>query len=161
MAYWRMQLHPNESAQAVSYVAKALGMGFIGLDFDDPPGDLTDVDPSAIEKTQRDYWDFAHKMAIGDVVLVLAHHYPLALVEVTGHYNYIRSPEELEVWFRHFRRVSVVGYYADLVTNPKAWEKITMTDTISILHDPKSKSFQLISLWLEQSAAAKQRMQRG
>ncbi|MBB4126714.1 hypothetical protein GGR77_002004 [Xanthomonas translucens] len=161
MAYWRMQLHPNEPAQAVSYVAKALGLGFIGLDFADPPGDLTDVDPSAIEKTQRDYWDFAHKMAIGDVVLVSAHHYPFALVEVTGHYNYIRSPEELEVWFRHFRRVSVLGYYADLVTNPKNWEKITMTDTISILNDPKSKSFQLISFWLEQPTAAKQGVPRG
>ncbi|WP_202982075.1 hypothetical protein [Xanthomonas phaseoli] len=132
----------------MSYVAKALSLGFIGLDFADPPGDLTDVDPSAIEKTQRDYWDFAHKMAVGDVVLVSAHHYPFALVEVTGTYNYIRCPGELEVWFRHFRRVSVLGYYADLVTNPKSWDKITMTDTISILYDTQSKTFQLINYWL-------------
>lgn len=158
MAYWRMQLHPNEPIHAVSYVAKALGLGLIGLDFAEPPGDLTDVDPSAIERTQRDYWDFAHRMAIGDVVLISAHHYPFALAEITGRYNYIRSPEELKVWFRHFRRVSVLGYYADLVTNPKAWEKITMTDTISILHDPQSKSFQLISFWLEKLKAKKQRM---
>lgn len=87
-------------------------------------------------------------MAVGDVVLVSTHHYPFALVKVTGAYNYIRSPDELEVWFRHFRRVSVLGYYADLVTNPKAWDKITMTDTISVLHHNQSKTFQLINYWL-------------
>lgn len=149
MNHWRMQLHPDESAKAVGHTMKSLGLGYIGLDFAEPPGDLTDVAPEDIKKNQRDYWEFAHTMQMGDPVLVVAHHYPCALVRVSGPYNYIRSPEsELGVWFRHFRRVEVIGYYADLVTNPMEWEKIIMTDTISVLNDPKGVSYRLMTRWL-------------
>ena len=150
MNYWRMQLHPDDSGSAVSHTVKSLGLGYIGLDFAEPPGDLTDVEASDIPQTQRDYWDFAHVMKKDDFVLVVAHHYPCALVKVTGPYNYIRSPEaELGVWFRHFRRVSDIFYYADLVTNPNNWQQTTMTDTISILKDTQSISYQLIESWRE------------
>jgi len=150
MAFWRMQLHPSESTQSVSHTMKSLGLGYIGLDFAEPPGDLTDIDRVAIPSGQRDYWEFAHTMAQGDLVLVIAHHYPCALVQVIGQYNYIRSPnEEIGVWFRHFRRVEVLGYYADYITNPARWEQTTMTDTISALHTPSSKSFTLIQRWAE------------
>lgn len=92
---------------------------------------------------------FAHDMNLGDKVLVVAHHYPCALVEVTGEYNYIRRPEdELGVWFRHLRRVQVLGYYADFKTNPSAWEQKTMTDTISRLKNHDSVSYKLIQQWL-------------
>jgi hypothetical protein len=149
MAFWRMQLHPSDSAQAVSHTMKSLGLGYVGLDFADPPGDLTDVDRGDIETGQRDYWEFAHTMAKGDVVLVIAHHYPCALVRVIGDYNYIRAPhQELCVWFRHFRRVEVIGYYADFVTHPAKWDQIKMTDTISALHTRTGKSFSLIERWL-------------
>lgn len=148
MAFWRMQLHPSDRAQSVSYTMKSLGLGYIGLDFADPPGDLTDVDRDDIPTGQRDYWEFAHKMAEGDLVLVIAHHYPCALVRVNGPYNYIRSPnQELGIWFRHFRRITVLSYYADYVTNPAKWEQIKMTDTISSLHTTTSKSFTLIKRW--------------
>ena len=148
MAFWRMQLHPSDSARSVSHTMKSLGLGYIGLDFADPPGDLTDVDRDSIPTGQRDYWEFAHTMAEGDLVLVIAHHYPCALVRVTGNYNYIRVPhKELGVWFRHFRRVEVLSYYADFVTNPVEWEQTKMTDTISVLHTPTSKSFTLIKRW--------------
>jgi hypothetical protein len=148
MTYWRMQLHPSDSAQSVSHTMKSLGLGYIGLDFADPPGDLTDVDRENIPTGQRDYWEFAHTMMEGDLVLVVAHHYPCALVRVSGKYNYIRAPhQELGVWFRHFRRVEVVSYYADFVTNPAKWEQTNMTDTISILRTPSSKSFTLIKRW--------------
>jgi len=120
-----------------------------GLDFADPPGDLTDVKQQDIDQSQRDYWDFAHIMGVGDIILVVAHHYPCALIKITGQYNYIRAPEaELGVWFRHFRKTDVLGYYADLVTHPAKWEKTKMTDTISILRDPGSASHQLITKWL-------------
>jgi len=149
MNYWRMQLHPSESAQAVSHTMKSLGLGYIGLDFANPPGDLTDVEPNDIPAGERDYWEFAHTMAEGDLVLVVAHHYPCALLRVTGKYNYIRSPhQELGVWFRHFRRAEVIGYYADFVTNPAKWQQVTMTDAISILRSPTSESFTLIKDWL-------------
>lgn len=149
MANWRMQLHPADSARAVLHSTKSLGLGYIGLDFANPPGDLTDVEPSSIPQSQRDYVDFAHTMAVGDFVLVVAHHYPFALARVTGKYNYIRSPqEELGVWFRHFRPVKVLGYYADFVTNPASWRQTTMTDTISILRDESGVSYRLIEEWV-------------
>ena len=148
MNLWRMQLHPSDSARAVAHSMKSLGLGYIGLDFANPPGDLTDVEAHQIEKSQRDYWEFAHTMQVGDVVLIVAHHYPCALAEVVSEYNYIRNPEpELDVWFRHFRRVNVLGYYADYITNPASWEKTTMTDTISVLHDADGISYQLIQRW--------------
>ncbi len=87
-------------------------------------------------------------MKVGDQVLVIAHHYPVSLVEVTGEYNYIRRPaEELGIWFRHLRRVRVRGYYADFCTNPAAWEQTKMTDTISSLKTLDGVSYQLIERW--------------
>jgi hypothetical protein len=149
MNYWRMQLHPSDSERAVAHSMKSLGLGYIGLDFKNPPGDLTDVQRDDIPATQRDFWEFAHVMGAGDKVLVVAHHYPCALAEVTGEYNYIRRPaEELGVWFRHLRRVKVLGYYADFRTNPAAWEQTRMTDTISILKSQDGVSYQLIERWL-------------
>ena len=148
MTYWRMQLHPDDGANAVAHTIKSLGLGYIGLDFAAPPGDLTDVNAGDIPQGQRDYWDFAHTMDRGDFVLVVAHHYPCALVKVTGAYNYIREPQaELGIWFRHFRRVESVGYYADFATNPQNWQQTIMTDTISILRDQDSLSYQLIERW--------------
>ncbi|MBA8889816.1 hypothetical protein FHW12_004063 [Dokdonella fugitiva] len=128
----------------------SLGLGYIGLDFENPPGDLTDVSRESIPQDQRDYWDFAHEMAIGDIVLIIAHHHPTALVRVVGEYNYVREPEAaIGAWFRHFRKIEVLGHYADLVTNPKDWEKLTMTDTISVLNDRAGISWQLIDRWLQ------------
>ena len=148
MAYWRMQLHPADSAKSILHATRSLGRGYIGLDFSSPPGDLINVDPASIPKSQRDYVDFAHTMALDDLVLIVAHHYPHALAKVIGDYNYIRRPdEELGVWFRHFRRVEVLGYYADYETNPANWKKTTMTDTISILRDRRGISYTLIEEW--------------
>ena len=143
-----MQLHPNDSAKAILHSTRSLGLGYIGLDFADPPGDLTDVDSETIPQSQRDYVNFAHTMAVDDLVLVVAHHYPHALVKVKGNYNYIRDPrKELGVWFRHFRRVKVLGYYADYETNPANWMQTTMTDTISVLRDQSGISYTLITEW--------------
>lgn len=151
MNYWRMQLHPDDSENAVGHTMRCLGLEYIGLDFAQPLGDLTYVQPGRIPQSQRDYWDFAHVMEEGDYVLIVAHHYPCALVKVTGPYNYIRDPSrELGVWFRHFRRVETIGYYADLVTNPSQWEQTTMVDTISVLRDKSSLSYRLITSWLSQ-----------
>ena len=87
-------------------------------------------------------------MKEGDEVLIIAHHFPFALATIDGPYNYVREAvPELGVWFRHFRKVKSVRYYADYITNARSWEQITMTDTISPLRDPNSKSYQLISEW--------------
>ncbi len=53
MAFWRMQLHPNDASNALRHTSQSLAAGFIGLDFLNPPGDLTDVAASDIEASQR------------------------------------------------------------------------------------------------------------
>ena len=148
MTYWRMQLHPNASSQAMRYAVESLASGFIGLDFGRDPGDLRKVKRAALPTAEQDYWDFANSMAKSDKVLVIVHHYPFALATIDGDYNYITEPvSKLGVWFRHFRPVVDVQYYADRVTNVTEWDQFTMTDTISILKDPKSKSYLLIDEW--------------
>ena len=151
MQYWRLQLHPAEPSAAMRHAIESIAAGFIGLDFPSDLGDLRLADPSSVPTGQKDYFDFAHRMSVGDKVLVMVHHFPFALVTVEGDYNYIKFPEpEIGVWFRHFRRIEkeVTRFYADRITNARQWEPITMTDTISILKDPQSKSYQLIDSWL-------------
>jgi len=145
MNYWRMQLHPNEAERAAYYASESLSAGFIGLDFETDVGDLLADEDQNILDTQKDYVAFAKEMAKGDKVLVIVHHFPFAVVTVDGDYNYIRRTEpKLGVWFRHFRRVKDITYFADYNTNAKSWEQYVMTDTISILRDPNSKSYKLI-----------------
>ncbi len=148
VTYWRMQLHPSEPARAAHYAHNSLAAGFIGLDFDSDIGDLMVTSQHSLPPKQRDYWAFAHEMKIDDRVLVIAHHFPVALVTVDGEYNYVRAPDpRLGVWFRHFRRVRDVRYYADRVTNAPDWENLVMTDTISPLRNPNSASYRLIDTW--------------
>lgn len=97
---------------------------------------------------QKDYTDFANRMQIGDKVLIIVHHFPFALVTVAGEYNYIKEPvPEIGVWFRHFRRIVDAKYYYDHKTNAHQWDRLVMTDTISILTDPNSLSYKLINAW--------------
>jgi len=103
-----------------------------------------------LPKNERNYWAFAHEMEVGDRVLLFTHHFPFALVQVVGDYNYIRSQaSEMGVWFRHFRKVDDVRYYGDFVKNAKSWEPLTMTATITPLRSEESASYQLIEQWLE------------
>ena len=148
--YWRMQLHPAEPGEALRHTVESLAAGYIGLDFASEVGDLLAATQQSLPENQRDYWAFAHEMAPGDRVLVIAHHFPFALVRVAGPYNYIRViAPELGVWFRHFRRVEDVWYYGDFVTNAQSAERLTMTDTISPLRDPASLSYRLVERWLQ------------
>ncbi len=151
-----MQLHPAEPGDAIGYAAESLAAGFIGLDFRTDVGDLLEASQGDLPDGQKDYWEFAHEMAVGDQILVIVHHYPFALAKVVGEYNYIRRAEpEIGVWFRHFRRIDrqLLRFYADRLTNPKAWDRITMTDTISPLRDPSTQSFQLIKAWLKDTGS--------
>jgi hypothetical protein len=152
MNYWRMQLHPNEAESAAHYASQSLAAGFIGLDFETDVGDLLAEEQQNILDTQKDYVAFAKEMKEGDKVLIIVHHFPFAVVTVDGEYNYIRRTEpELGVWFRHFRRVKEVIYFADYNTNAKSWDQYIMTDTISILRDPSSKSYSLIEEMTKQT----------
>jgi hypothetical protein len=156
MAFWRMQLHPTDPARAAMYAVQSLAAGFIGLGIRRDPGDLTLLPPSPLPEgvTAHDL-GFATKMAEGDSVLVILHHFPFALATVQGGYKYVRETvPELRIWFNHFRRVRDVRYNADRVTNAREWEEIKMTSTVQILTDPDSASYRLISAW-NASAAAK------
>ena len=148
MTYWRMQLHPSSSEEAVAHTVRSLAAGYIGLGFAAEVGDLLTTEQSALPPNQRDYWEFAHEMREGDLVLIVAHHFPFALARIAGPYNYIRSHDSnLGVWFRHFRHVDGVRYYADFRTNAREWERTVMTDTISVLRQTDSISYRLIDEW--------------
>jgi hypothetical protein len=143
-----MQIHPASPHEAVKHTIESLAAGYIGLDFAQDVGDLHTVEQSSLPANQRNYWGFAHEMIEGDLVLILAHHFPFALAEVSGPYNYIRfNAPEIGVWFRHFRKVNKIRYYADFKTDVRAWEQTTMTATITPLRDPDSASYQLIKEW--------------
>ncbi|WP_193075407.1 hypothetical protein [Pseudomonas sp. FME51] len=145
MAYWRMQLHPDDSGNSAAHSAESLSAGFIGLDFAVPVGDLELHDVASIPAHQRDYVAFANKMDIGDRVLIISHHFPFAVCTVAGPYNYIKRPvPQLGVWFRHFRAVQDVKYFADFKTNARSWDQIKMTDTISPLVNEGTASLALI-----------------
>ncbi len=149
MTYWRMQLHPNESEGAIGHTVESLSAGYVGLDFAEDVPDLLTVPQEALPENHRNYWAFAHEMEIGDRILLFAHHFPFALVRVSGPYNYIRSTApEIGVWFRHFRKIDDVRYYGDFMTNMRNWEPITMTATITPLREPTTISYQLIKRWL-------------
>jgi hypothetical protein len=149
MTYWRMQLHPNEPEGAIWHTVQSLSAGYIGLDFSIDVPDMLTIRQEGLPENQRNYWAFAHEMAIDDRVLLFTHHFPFALARVRGPYNYIRViAPEIGVWFRHFRKVEDVRYYGDLATNAQDWERITMTATITPLRETDTASFQLIERWL-------------
>jgi hypothetical protein len=150
MTYWRMQLHPGESEGAIRHTVESLSAGYIGLDFSVDVPDLLTIRQDQLPETQRHYWAFAHEMEAGDRVLLFTHHFPFALVCVTGSYNYIRkAAPEIGVWFRHFRAVDDIRYYGDFLTNAHNWEPLTMTATITPLREVTSASFRLIDQWLK------------
>jgi hypothetical protein len=148
MTYWRMQLHPSSSEDAVAHTVQSLAAGYVGLDFAADIGDLLTTERDELPPNQRDYWAFAREMQESDLVLIVAHHFPFALARIAGPYNYIRSGDpNLGVWFRHFRRVDAIRYYADFRTNAREWERTVMTDTISPLRQADSISYRLIDEW--------------
>lgn len=152
MAYWRMQLHPDDASEAIRHAVQSLAAGYIGLDFASDVGDLARANWERLPQKQKPYWAFAHEMTEGDNVLVVVHHLPFALVTVDGEYNYIRNrAPEIGVWFRHFRKVRDVRYFGDYRTDAHEWPRTKMTDTICPLRKDDSASYQLIEEWLRSS----------
>lgn len=150
MSNWRMQLHPDVAPEAMRHAVESLAAGYIGLDFAEDVGDLNRTEWEQLPQKQKPYWAFAHEMAVGDRVLVMVHHFPFALVRVEGEYNYIRTvAPEIGVWFRHFRKVKEIRYFADYRPDAHNWPRITMTDTICPLRREDTASHQLIEEWLQ------------
>lgn len=150
MRRWRMQLHPDDGKLATRYAVEALGQGMIGLDFGGDYGDMRRIQASTLKPSEQDFLALADEMQVGDLVLVIVHNRPFALATIASDYRYTSAPqEEFGVWFRHYRRVErkTLRFYFDHVVSVKDWELFTMTDAIAPLHDPNSKSYQLIESW--------------
>mgnify|MGYP001569838680 CR=1 FL=1 len=77
--FWRMQLHPADPEESTKCCVESLAAGFVGLDFAKDTGDLRKADQNDLPIGQRDYRSFATNMRVGDLVLVMAHHFPFAL----------------------------------------------------------------------------------
>ena len=149
MTYWRMQLHPAMRSKAVQHTIESLAAGYLGLDFIRDVGDLTRTSKEKLPENQRNYWAFAHEMQVGDIVLVATHNYPFAVATVSGEYNYIREiAPEIKVWFRHFRRVENVHYFADTYTNASQWPRLVVKETILPLRNKNTQTYDLIEDWL-------------
>lgn len=147
--YWRMQLHPDHSTFSSFYAHTSISKGFIGLDFkqESNAGDLLTLQDDDRLGYQKSYLPFARDMKIGDIVLIVSHHNPIAIVKITSDYNYIRQViPELGIWFRHFRQIDKdnIIYYSDFETNKNNYQSIIMTNTISPLKNDDSQSMQLI-----------------
>ena len=83
-------------------------------------GDLLTLQDDDKLGYQKSYLPFARDMKIGDIVLIVSHHNPIAIVKITSDYNYIRQViPELGIWFRHFRQIDKdnIIYYSDFETN--------------------------------------------
>ncbi len=146
-------MHPDDSARSVAHAVNCISRGFVGLDFREDVGDLR-ARKEPIPAGQADYVAMLEKMGVGDVILIQAHHRPLALVRVSGDYFYHPDAKELfRVWCRHLRPIRLISYYADYQTNPAGWSKITMTDTIAQLKDANGMAYNLIEKWLEDIGA--------
>ena len=120
------------------YAHTSIAKGFIGLDFkqESNAGDLLTLQDDDKLGYQKSYLPFARDMKIGDIVLIVSHHNPIAIVKITSDYNYIRQViPELGIWFRHFRQIDKdnIIYYSDFETNKNNYQSITMTNTISPL----------------------------
>ena len=151
MTYWRMQLHPDDSTFASFYAYQSIAKGFIGLGFAKDVGDLLKLNSITELGKQSVYLPFATQMKKDDLVLVMSHHNPLAVVKITSEYNYIRKVlPELGVWFNHFRTIAKDSsiYYSDVITNVKEQESIVMTTTLSSLSQ-NTQSYQLIKAMVE------------
>ncbi len=153
MKYWRMQLHPDNARLSAFYAHQSIARGVIGLDFREKLGKVGDLSLSESRKNilpeQKIYTQFADDMDKGDRVLIIAHHFPLAVVTVDSEYRYTQEPDG--VWFKHFREIDKEKtiYYADFKTNAKNWESCKMTNVISQLKDKNSQSYKLIEKMLE------------
>jgi hypothetical protein len=76
MTYWRMQVHPGDSENAIKHTVESISAGYIGLDFVTDVPDLKTIQQEALPEKQKNYWAFAYEMEIGDHALLFAHHFP-------------------------------------------------------------------------------------
>ncbi|HID98813.1 MAG TPA: hypothetical protein EYP59_00790 [Thiotrichaceae bacterium] len=95
MNYWHMQLHPN--APNFNLERKILEQKqVIGLD--------------DWQKGKEQIAQFKQAMRLGDIVLIKQGTRPIALVEVTGEYEYLEQVNKDLDWFPHRRNIKVIAF---------------------------------------------------
>lgn len=144
---WRMQLHPNESSRSMEHTTRCLAAGYVGLGFDNDPGDLAALPASDLDTKTNNIHAFVHEIQREDRIVIFSRNRPLAMVSDIGPYNFIREPvPELRIWFRHFRQFSKLSWYADAIGNTPPEPQIVMTNTFSGA-SPDSETGKLAMRW--------------
>jgi hypothetical protein len=107
MTFWHIQMHPDDPSLKPEKISDILvKTSLIGLNFD---------------KDTPVYNHFRNTMKPGDIVLVRQGHTPVALVEVTGEWQFLpwsKCNEDLD-WFRMRRKVRVLEYASPSRLNDK------------------------------------------
>jgi len=149
-----MQLHPNDKELASFYTNKCLGMNYVGVDFEEDPGDLTKISSEELNTKKytnpNNFRAFASEVLENDYILIMLHNMPHALVTEIQDYNYIKNQvEEMGIWFRHFRRFMKISYFGDIYKskNDLLNSSLIMTNTFSGVTED-SESGRLITEWL-------------
>ncbi len=147
--FWRMQLHPKceTPEEKKECTDMCLAQCRIGLDFEiQDLGSLQDVAPSALG-SEKGYYGFYSRMAIGDFVLITIGDMPYALVKVAGDYEYSADPNSAGIWCRHHRKVDAPAYYADYEDRlPK--DKFPSTKAIQPVDDQAGKVYKFVDAWV-------------
>ena len=143
MAFWHMQLHPNDPEwNREEELLEKLSLIGIG---DDWKGGESQVD------------NFIKNMQIGDIVLVRLGNIPKALVEIVGELEDIGKNDYGRLdWFRYRRKIKVLDWANENMNNfpqPRG--------TLQRLIDTKTKSYQYIENWHKKISPSFYRNQKG
>ena len=165
MTLFHMQLHPNEQHEAVAYAKAALNHSppAIGLDFDAgdqfvrPLNTFTQEDYSEAQAAHTEMHGNPgvtqslrafYNLKCGDVGLVRGGATPVALVRITGKYEFVNPDGPL--WFRHRFPVKVMGWYEqDLAQDPQIGFTPPAQGTFQILNNPNTPTYQSVQRWLQ------------
>lgn len=154
MAFFHMQMHPDEDDQRITAAIAGINLGFIGLDFDisrSAPNlaalSLNDWQSADFEMAQKAHTEQHgrpgatrnlrqfHELKVGDIGLVRGGATPIALVRITGAYQFEPKPQDGAAWFRHRFPIQIMEMYDDYV----------IRDRMGPFTPPSQGTFQLLN----------------
>ncbi len=122
-----MQLHPNvphfNAEREILEQKQVIGLG----DWPEGKGQIA---------------QFKQAMSLGDIVLIKHGAQPIALVEVTGEYGYIKKVNKNLDWFPHRRNIKVIAFMAH-VKNDFPSPRGTLKKSV----DSSTPTYQYINQW--------------
>jgi hypothetical protein len=135
MNFWHIQLHPGPANRHLFPPSKIqqilIETAYIGL------GEWNEG-----QEQIRQFKDVLQK---GDIVAVRDGQTPIALVEITGNYEYEEEPNEQLDWFEHRRKIRILDWYKNEYNFiiPRAM------GTFSICSNPEAETTKNIKNWYE------------